>query len=95
MEHNPHSLANEQYEMSVRFAELSEELGALESKKAVAWLEARKECKTDREADRLIDASTEGQRATELRFLLKGIASKLSSAKALLRQLTEEARNLY
>lgn len=92
---NPHSIAEEQYQMAQKYSELSAELGKIEMRRATAWLEARKQAKTDKEADRVVDSSPAGQRAVELKFTLKGMEKLMSSAKALLKTLSDEAHNQY
>ncbi len=92
---NPHSLAESQYELAEEYSRLSAELGALRAKEALEWLELRKDTTTDKQAQYMYNASPNGMRAMELKFILEGLSKKMSAAKALLRQLSDESRNQY
>jgi hypothetical protein len=92
---SPHELAESQYTMSQEYSKLSAELGGLRKNKSIAWLELRKNCDTDKQAEMLWESSEEGQRATQIPFILKGLEKEMSSAKALLKTLSDEAHNQY
>lgn len=65
---------------------LHQELATLNAKMDTLWLGLRSDCKTDKECDRKLGATTDGQRATYLKYYLRGLANKRSA-------LMEEAKN--
>ena len=83
----PHELSERNLFLAREYRHASMELGRLKRDRAVKWLEIRKECKTDKEADNRWAATTEGQRELELTYLCKGYEKEMSAVKAHLRTL--------
>lgn len=83
----PHELSERNMLLAREYNEASKELGKLKQQRAVKWLEIRKSCKTDKEADNQWAASPEGQRELELSFLCKGLEKEMAATKAHLRVL--------
>ncbi len=92
---NPHLLAEKRVQLSAEYARDSERLGELKAYRAVRWLLVRKDCKTDKEADRTWEASSEGQEEMKLQYKTKGMEKEISAINSLLRVLDNEARNLH
>ncbi len=65
---------------------LHQELAGLNSKMDTMWLGLRKDCKTDKECDKKLGATPEGQRSTYLKYYLRGLANKRTA-------LMEESKN--
>jgi len=87
MTENPAQLSEHNMLLSREYNEASKELGRLKQQRAVKWLELRKDCKTDKEADNVWAATPEGQREIELTYLCKGLEKEMSNTKAHLRVL--------
>ena len=66
--------------------ELHQELATLNAKMDTDWLALRGDCKTDKECDRKLGATIDGQRATYLKYYLRGLANKRTA-------LIEESKN--
>lgn len=66
--------------------ELHQELATLNAKMDVMWLGMRAECKTDKECDKKLGATVDGQRATYLKYYLRGLANKRTA-------MMEESKN--
>lgn len=66
--------------------ELHQELATLNAKMDIMWLGLRSDCKTDKECDRKLGATPDGQRATYLKYYLRGLANKRTA-------LMEESKN--
>lgn len=81
--------------LTQEFSKDSEELGKLRAQKAIKWLELRKTAKTDRECDRMWDASEPGQQEIILSFKLKGMEKEVGALRAQLRLQDSEARGFY
>ena len=80
---SPTALAERQYRMSQEYNKLCTELATLKKNKATEWLELRKECKTNKEADMLWESSPNGQRYLEIKTLQDGMSKELSGGNAL------------
>lgn len=91
----PRQAAERRISLSAEFNAASEELGRLKAQKAVKWLDARSKAKTDKEADRMLEATEDGQREIVLVYKCKGLEKEISSLNTYLRLLDSEARNLY
>lgn len=72
----PSKLLEEINKVSDEFYELSQEMGDIAERKGVAWLEIRKGCKTNAEADQTWDASADGRRENYLKWYLRGLQAK-------------------
>jgi len=66
--------------------QLHQELATLNARIDMVWLGIRAECKTDKECDKRLGATTDGQRATYLKYYLRGLANKRTA-------LMEESKN--
>ncbi len=86
MKLTPAQLLEEINKISDESYELHQELATLNSEMDGLWLELRKDCKTDKEADKRLGASLKGQRATYLKFYLRGLSNKRTA-------LLEESKN--
>lgn len=92
---SPHQLAERRVELSAQYARDSERLGEIKAYRAIRWLVIRKDCKTDKEADRTWEATPEGQEEMKLQYKTKGMEKEISALNTLLRVLDGEARNLH
>lgn len=92
---SPRELAEKRVELAAEYARDSERLGILRAGKAIKWLLARKNAKTDKEATMILEASQEGQEEIKLLFKTKGLEKEISSISALLRVLDGEARGQF
>ena len=71
---------------------LHQELATLNARMDTLWLGLRSECKTDKECDRKFGATADGQRATYLKYYLRGLANKRG---ALLEESKNNRGNIY
>lgn len=92
---NPHELAQRRVDLSAEYATDSARLGELKAFRAIRWLVLRKDCKTDKEADRTWEATSEGQEEMKLQYKTKGMEKEISALNTMLRVLDSEARNQY
>lgn len=83
----PHEMSERLVKIANLYSTYSEEIALLKKGHAIRWLTLRKEAKTDKETDMLFAATPEGQRETELTFLLKGLEKEMSALKTHLRVL--------
>jgi len=77
------------------FANLSAQAEEIEVNYSPAWLELRKGVKSDSMAERLYDATPDGQRRIRLKFQLRYIEKVISSIKDRLKVRNNEAFNQY
>jgi hypothetical protein len=84
---NVHDLSARNVRLAEEYRLYATELGKLKRSHGVRWLEMRKECNTDKETDMRFSATEEGQRETQLTYLLKGLEKEMSAIKAHLRVL--------
>lgn len=82
----PEQLQEQLSAISEESFKLHMEAATLNSEMDTMWLGLRKECKTDKECDRKLGATEKGQRATYLKFYLRGLANKRTA-------LIEESKN--
>lgn len=82
-------------ELSARYGQLSEELKGFVRIKAPVWKILRENSKSIAEADRQWEMSEHGMRERELEIEMKALEKEMSSIKAYLRVMEEEARNQY
>lgn len=92
---NPRTLAERRVQLSADYSAATERLGQLKADRAIRWLVIRKDCKTDREADRTWEAMPDGQEEIKLTYKCKGLEKEISSINSLLRVIEGEARNQY
>ena len=91
----PRDLVEDINTLADEYYKLSDELGQIAERSGTAWLELRKTCKTNAEADQLWNTTPDGRREAYLKFYLKGL-EKLMQARRLAYQLLEgESRNQY
>lgn len=81
--------------LTQEFSKDSEELGRLRAQKAISWLTLRKTAKTDKECDRALEATPDGQREIMLTFKCRGMEKEISALKVQLRLLDSEARGIF
>lgn len=86
MKLTPEQIANALNTISDESFELHQELATLNAKMDIDWLALRRDCKTDKECDRKLGATTNGQRTTYLKYYLRGLANKRTA-------LIEESKN--
>ena len=87
--------------LSALYALLAEELGQLEKKKPIEWLEIkmkedgvkREKPLSDKHADIVYDSTEKGQRRVELKFHMKAMEKMISALAARMRRMEQEARN--
>lgn len=88
----PRDLTDQRHQIAQEYAADCERMGHLESLYAGEWLELRKAAKTDREADKMWDASELGREMSVLKWKLKGMDKLLSAIAAKIRVLEGEGR---
>lgn len=76
-------------------AQLEEELGRLEMEEAKSWKSLRTSYKTNAEADRAWQGTTEGLRQIELKYTLKAVDKIIAACKRRLDRFKMEAINLH
>lgn len=84
---DPHAISQRNLELARQYSVAAQELGQLKKNAGVRWLLFKKTVKTNKEADILYSASTEGQREIELTYYLKGVEKELSAGRSHLRVL--------
>lgn len=84
---DPHAISQRNLELARQYSVAAQELGQLKKNAGVRWLLFKKTVKTNKEADILYSASTEGQREIELTYLCKGLEKELSAGRSHLRVL--------
>lgn len=73
---HPSKLIEDINAVSDEFYVLSQELAGIAERSGTAWLEIRKECSTNGEADKLWAATADGRRENYLKIYLKGLQAK-------------------
>ena len=86
MKLTPRELQESLTAISEESYQLHQEAATLNSKMDTMWLSLRADCKTDKECDKRLGATTDGQRATYLKYYLRGLANKRTA-------LMEESKN--
>lgn len=86
MKLTPAEIAEQLNTISDESFELHQELATLNAKMDTLWLGLRGSCKTDKECDKRLGATVDGQRATYLKYYLRGLANKRTA-------LMEESKN--
>ena len=86
MKLTPEQIADALNTISDESFKLHQELATLNAKMDTMWLGLRESCKTDKECDRKLGATIDGQRATYLKYYLRGLANKRTA-------LIEESKN--
>lgn len=81
-------VSGEIYTLSDNYYKCSVEMGSIAERSGTAWLELRKDCKTDKECDRKWDTTADGKRENYLKFYLKGCEKKIAALKMEARILT-------
>lgn len=90
----PGTLADYRLYLSAIFSLRGGEMQRIESKKPGVWLDIRAEKNSDKAADREWDATPDGQRQIELKWILKRIEKLSSAIGTKLRIMEVEARNI-
>jgi len=72
----PRQLQDYLNEISNELYERSQEAALIASRTGLAWLELRKTCKTNAEADQIFAATPDGSRMAALKWLVKGLQAK-------------------
>jgi hypothetical protein len=92
-----HGMAEEVVRLSGEYSTMSEELAAILTMKAIRWSTYRTQegVKSDKQADKIWDATNEGLREMQLKLILKANEKRQSALKSMLRILEGEARNSY
>ncbi len=71
----PQELLNKISVLSDEYYTVCEEAGQIAERKGYAWLELRKKCSTNAEADQLWAASADGRREAFLKYYIKGLSA--------------------
>lgn len=90
----PGRLADFRLYLAALYSLRASEMQKLLAVKPKAWLAFREDASSAAEADRLWEATAEGQRETQLRWELRRIDKLSSAAASKLRIMEAEARNL-
>lgn len=88
-----HKLAQERLELSAEYQTLSDQLGAILTRKPVKWLLIRQDTKSDTSAEREWQNTEDGIQETVLKLKLKALEKRMSGIKTYLDVLNAEARN--
>lgn len=75
----PDQLLQKIGELSDEFYNVCEEAGSIAERKGYAWLEMRKNYKTNSECDQAWAATADGRRESYLKWYVKGLAAKRGS----------------
>lgn len=89
---SPKALQEQLNAVSQELFERSQEAAEIAAHTGVAWLELRKQCKTNAEADHLFAASKDGSRMAYLKYYIKGLQAKRG---ALLQEVKANAGNSW
>jgi hypothetical protein len=65
--------------LSDEYFRLAQEMAAISERSGTAWLELRKRCKTNAEADQIWKATPDGSREAYLKWYLRGLEKKRGS----------------
>jgi len=77
--------------LSDEYYNICEEAGQIAERKGTAWLELRRQCKTNAECDQQWAATADGRRENYLKYYIKGVSAKRG---ALILQLRAEQGSL-
>jgi hypothetical protein len=92
---NPHGAAEARSILSGYYSTYAGALEAILTTKATAWLKIREACKSDKQADKMWDASSEGIEEMKLRSRLKAMEKMMGSLSGLLRVAEGQSRNQF
>lgn len=95
MRKNPHKLADSLLELSHNYSVCSEELAKLTKAEGEYYKAERPHVKSDTAVLRQFMTTDEGIRMTVIKLKLKSIEKQISTTKAYLEVLANEARGLY
>lgn len=90
----PHALAEKRMDITGEYSRDSEKLEEILATKPKIWLEMRKLCKTDSEANKQWDGSEQGIDEMRLRMRLKRYEKQLSAIRTMLEVKAQEMRNI-
>lgn len=90
---DPHALAEEKLTISGEYERLSEQLSEIDILRPAIWIEIKKDCKSDKEADMKWDMTEMGKEEIKIRARLKWIDKRTSAISSMLRVLETEWRN--
>ena len=76
------------YTLSDEYFKCSIEAGEIAERAAVAWLELRRDYKTNAETDKVWHTTADGRREQYLKYFLKGAEKRLSALRMKARLLT-------
>lgn len=93
MRFTPRELAERRLELSAEYAQASDQLALILTRRPALWMKLREGVESDKAADRKYEATQDGLEEMRLRMKMKGIEKKLSAAKTMLDVLMGEARN--
>jgi len=78
---SPRALQDTMNAISNELYTLTQEAAEIAGRTGTAWLEIRKTCKTNAEADQLFAATKDGGRMASLKWLVKGLQAKRGAIK--------------
>lgn len=67
--------------ISDKLYEVSQEAATIAGRSGTAWLELRKTCKTNAEADHIFAATPDGSRMAYLKYYIRGLQAKRGAIK--------------
>ena len=76
MAKTPQQLIEEISTLSDEYYDVCEEAGQIAERSGTAWLEIRKGCKTNAEADQMWQTTPDGKRENFLKWYTKGLTAK-------------------
>lgn len=81
--------------LSDKIAELNLELFAIKRRRIEIWPQLRADSTSDKQADMKFEASADGIREMEIKFLVDALKNKKSDLKMEILALQDEARGIY
>lgn len=72
----PEQLIEEINRVSDEYFAMSQEMAEIAARSGIAWLELRKKCATNAEADQIWRTTVDGSREAYLKWYLKGLEKK-------------------
>ena len=91
----PNDLSLKLEELAADYGAVCERLGTIGTGKAETWLKIREGTTSDRQADKLWEATLSGREEVGLRWRERGLLRQMSAIRTRLRVLSDEVKNMY
>ena len=92
---SPHQLADFRVQLSAEYSHLAGMLEQILRRKPAVWNEIRKNCTSDKQSDKVFDATIDGLDEMTLRITMKRADKLISACSSLLRVFESEAKNQF